>query len=212
MPLMDQTAPPQTGEPQVAEEQSDAAVFHNPLLGKAEQAIEKNLTPQNRDDYMKIVAAGMKIVLHGGPTGLITKLTQSKDPMATATAGPVNLVTTLAKSLTPQQGHMPEKAMVPAAMTLMFHALDVLDHQGILKVDETVLEQAVKKISDNLFRAFNISNEQLQKMATQTHQAVTAPGGIEKLHAHAQQVVARHSGAPQAPAAPPPGGPAPLMQ
>lgn len=201
MALMDQASPSNTS-------------FHNQLLAQAEAKLEAGLTPQNKVDYMKIVVAGMQIFLKGGPQGLSQKLTQSKDPMATATAGPINLIANMAHAA--KGGPMPQKAMVPAAMTLMLHALDMLEGMGKIQVTADVLDQATKKFADNIFRAFNITAQKFDEMTQQAHGVTQNPQHLAAI----KQRVANFKAPPPpsqaapAPAAepPPPGGPPSLNQ
>jgi hypothetical protein len=201
MALMDQQAPAGAG--------GDPG-FNNPMLGKVNAELESRITPNNIVNYRKIVIAGMRVVMAKGPQGLIQKLTNSQNPLATATAGPINLVLILARQA--KGGKMPAIAAIPASETLMFHALDFLDHTGRLQVTPDVLDQATKMWTDNVMRAWNVSKQQLEGMAAKAHGAMTNPQSLAAMHQHAQDIVntgGRPTVAPpQPPARPPPAGPA----
>lgn len=175
--------------PLINPEQDDAqpqetptSSFKSPLLAQVEQKVEAGLTPTNRQDYMKIVVAGMKIVTNGGPQGLLQKLTASPNPLQTAVNGPINLIGYMGKSA---KGKMPAKAMVPAAMTLMLHALDFLDRTGKLQITEDVVDQATKLFADGIMKAFNISQAQLQMVAQKAHGVTQDQAQLQQTQQHA---------------------------
>lgn len=172
-------------EPDAAEAQpqeTPTSSFKSPLLAQVEAKLESHLTPTNRQDYMKIVVAGMKTVTSGGPQGLLRKLTASPNPLQTAVNGPINLIGYMGRSA---KGKMPAKAMVPAAMTLMLHALDFLDRTGKLQVTEGVVDQATKMFADGIMKAFNISQAQLQLVAQKAHGVTQDPGQLQQAQQHA---------------------------
>src|SRR5712664_3366768 len=101
----------------------------DPVLQAAEEKLESQLLPEVRADYMKIVVAGMRAALAKGPDGMLAGLkNKSKDPVHDAAAGAVGLVLLL-RHTSPA---MPIKAMAPAGMTLMLHALDFVDKVGLV--------------------------------------------------------------------------------
>jgi hypothetical protein len=48
--------------------------LNNKILNDSEQKIEASLTPENRNNYMKIVVAGMKVAMQGGPNSILASL------------------------------------------------------------------------------------------------------------------------------------------
>lgn len=187
MPLMDEGAAPPSES------------FHNPILAQIERKVEATLTPQNRPDYMKIVVAGMKTAMapgkNGGPS-LAEQLHQSQSPVEDAVKGAVNLVALMARG---SRGKMPERAFVPAAMTLMLNALDFLDKTGVVKVDEAVVDRATKLFTDHIFQIFHVDQAKLQQMADKSHGITNNPQSVESLAAHAKGMVDRGGASPQAP-------------
>lgn len=172
----------------------------NPLLQQTEEKVEGGLTPENRQNYMKIVVAGMHAALDKGPNGLLAGLGQSKDPIADAAKGAVSLVIILR-----QQAHgvMPLKAAVPAAMTLMLKALDFIDRSKIAKVGQPELVRATHIFTDTIFARFGITKAGLANAATKIHAITQDPASVEKLNLKAG--VTRHPMA--ATPTPLPGGP-----
>lgn len=152
------------------------------LLAQTEEAIEARLTPQNRSDFMKIVVAGLKTATHGGPNSILARIRQSKDPVNDAALGAVNLVSMMSRQ---SRGTMPPRAFVPAATVLMLHALDFAQKLGIIKITPELVAEATKKITDYIFRAFRISNADVQKAAAAAHGVTQDPQAWQQAKIHA---------------------------
>jgi hypothetical protein len=150
----------------------------NALLAQAEQRIESQLTPDNRANYLKIVVAGMRAGLAGGPNSLLAKLKQSKDPVHDCAIGAVNLALVLRKQA---HGVMPLKAMVPAATTLMIKALDFAENAGLVKVDAPTLAKATRLLTNDLFQAFHITPQMMAHAAAKVHAMTRDPGNMEAI-------------------------------
>ena len=127
-------------------------LLNNKLLQVAELKIERNLTPQNRANYMKVVVAGMNVLLRGGPKSILAKLKGRQDPVSDCAIGAVNLVLILRKE---SKGVMPLKAMIPAGMTLMLKALDFANSLGQVKIGTAELDRATHIFTNTLFGHFN---------------------------------------------------------
>src|SRR5579863_6756981 len=84
------------------------STLHNPLLAAAEQKLEAGLSPDNRENYMKVVVAGMAGALAKGPDGILAKLLKNPDPIKAAAQGAVALVLILRRDT--KKGVMPIKA------------------------------------------------------------------------------------------------------
>lgn len=150
----------------------------NPLLAATEQKIESGLTPENRQNYEKIVVAGLHAALDQGPQGLMASLRTSRDPVADAARGAVSLVIVLRKQA---QGVMPIKAMIPAAMTLMLRALDLLDRSGIAKVGQPELVRATHVFTDFMFARMGITKRGLANAATKVQALTEDPQAMQKI-------------------------------
>lgn len=151
----------------------------NKLLQAAEQEVERRLTPQTRDAYMRIVVAGMKAALANGPNGMLAKLKQSKDPMGDAARGAVNLVILMSHQ---SKGQMPPKAIPPACATLLFQALDFLDRTGVVKVDENNLAAAMHLQANFLLHKFKVTPQMLSNAAANVHKVMQDPTAMEKIN------------------------------
>lgn len=151
----------------------------NSLLRKAEDRIESQLDPENKQNYLKIVLAGMHAGMDGGPNSILASLLKSQDPISDAAKGAVSMVLNLRKQA---QGVMPLKAMVPAAMTLMLHALDFADRAKIVKVGTKELDQATSIFTDTVFRAFGITKQGLADAAQKVHALTQNPEALHKMN------------------------------
>jgi hypothetical protein len=168
-------------EPDQAEGDGEAgakAELSDPLLQQAEDKLESGLTPENRQDYLKIVVAGMHLALAKGPNGIMASLAKSPDPVAFAAKGAIGLVLIMRKEA---KGVMPIKAMVPAAMTIMFKALDFLDRSKIVPVGQPELVRATHIFTDFMFARMGITKQGLANAATKVHQITQDPQAMQKI-------------------------------
>lgn len=150
----------------------------NKVLEAAEQKIESALLPAVRDDYMKIVVAGMQAAAHNGPNGMLSGLKSRKDPISDCAIGAINLVVLMSHQ---SRGAMPMKALVPAAMTLMLHALDLVQKMGLAKIGPDELGRATRVFTNHLFTVLKISPAMLKNMATKVHGVMQDPTQMETI-------------------------------
>lgn len=155
-----------------------AILQNNKILEAAEQKVESNLVPQVRANYQKIVVAGMKVALNGGPNSGMAKLRRSPDPVKQCAVGAVNLVLMMRRMA---KGVMPAKAMVPAAMTLMIQALDFCDRTGVVKVGTPELVRATHIFTDAIFGKLGISQQMLHHAANSVHAITQDPAKMEMI-------------------------------
>ena len=174
----------------------------NPLLQQTEDQVERGLTAENRQNYMKVVVAGLHVALDKGPDGLLAGLAQSEDPIADAAKGAVSLVIILRKQA---HGVMPLKAMVPAAMTLMLKALDFADRSKIVKVGQEELVRATHIFTDTMFARLGITKAGLANAAQRVHAITQDPQAMAAINLKAG--LTRHpNAATPTPLPPGPGG------
>jgi hypothetical protein len=151
---------------------SSGGGLSNPLLQQAEQQLESGLTAANKADYDKIVVAGLHIALDKGPDSFMAKLKNSRDPIGDSARGAASLVLIERKQ---SRGVMPMKAMVPAGMTLLFHALDFCDRAKIASVAEPQIDQATTTFVNFLFHKLGITPGMLQSAAGKVHAITQDP-------------------------------------
>lgn len=149
---------------------------NNKLLQGAEQAVAAKLLAQTRADYEKIVVAGMKASLNGGPDSMLAKLADSQDVVKDCAAGAISLVMLLASHA---KGVPPIQAMVPAAATLMFQALDFAEKAKLVTVDMASIDRGQKIQANAWLHLGNITPDTLTKMAEKTHGIMTDPTQME---------------------------------
>jgi hypothetical protein len=153
-------------------------LLDNKILAAAEAKVEAGLAPDNRDDYMKIVVAGMRAGLAKAEAGILASLKNSRDPVADAAVGAINLVMLLRQQ---SRGTMPPKAIPPAAMTLMLKALDFVDRARIKKIGARDLDRATRIFANHMFNIWKITPAVLNSMAVKTHGLMKDPTAMELL-------------------------------
>lgn len=154
----------------------------NPILAEAEQTIESNLQPAMHDAYLKIVVAGLHILLDKGDAGFMAKLKSSKDPIGDCGRGAASLVMIMRKQA---QGVMPMKAAIPAGMTLMIHGLDFVSRANIAKVDAPDLANAAQVYTDTLFAKLGITPSVLHQAIARAHAATQNPAVMAQVNRRA---------------------------
>lgn len=149
------------------------------VLKAAEQHLESQLTPPVKQNYDKIVVAGMKVALNKGPDGILASLKRSQDPIKDCVMGAINIVGLLAMQ---SRGTMPVQAAVPACMSLIIHALDFADKAGIMKVGNEELAKAGHMFGNLITQRFGISPEMIKTAAGNIEKVTKDPANMEKLH------------------------------
>lgn len=177
----------------------------NPLLAQAEAKLEANIAdPAVRQDYMKIVVAGLHIALDKGPEGFMGRLHGRPDPVSDCATGAVALMLIMRRE---SKGVMPMKAGVPAAMTLMFHGLDFLDRAKIAKIAEPEIDRATQIFTNTLFHKLGITPKILNTAAANVHKITQNPAQMEAINRKAGFVRSPDASQPT----PLPGGPPGLI-
>lgn len=165
----------------------------NKVIAAAEQKVEAGLLPEVRDDYLKIVLAGMKVALKDGTNGILAGLKKKEDPLNDCAVGAINLVMMLKREA---KGGMPENAMVPASMTLMLQALEFADKAGIIKVGEEELNKATRIWTNYLLKASGVTPQMLSKAAGRVQGVMNDPTQMEAIARRAGTVRDPRAGVP----------------
>jgi hypothetical protein len=150
----------------------------NQLLAQTEQKIESNLYGRTKGDYAKAVVAGMKAALHGGPNSILAKLNDSKNPIHDCVMGALNLAIILRKQ---SRNTMPLQAMIPAATTLMLHAMDFAEELHLVQIDKPELDQATHLLVNTLFKRLGITPNMLNTAAGKMHSLTQNPVSMERM-------------------------------
>lgn len=149
------------------------------ILQQAEDKVEAQLTPETRDNYMKIVVAGMHIAMDKGPDGMLGQYKKnSKDPIDGAAKGAIGLVLGMQKQA---KGIMPNKAMIPAGMTLMLKCLDFAESAGMVKIDNDAVVRATKIFADTWMRVFHVTPAMFNHAVGKVNKLAADPQAVEKM-------------------------------
>lgn len=159
-----------------------AILLDNNILAAAEKQIESALPRESREDYLKIVVSGMQAAGHNGAGGLLSGLARRKDPIADCAIGAINLVFMMSKQA---RGMMPMKVMVPAAMTLMLQALDIVSKAKIAKVGAPELVRATHVFTNHLFKVIKVTPQMLRSAGEKVHGIMQDPVSMEKINLRA---------------------------
>lgn len=154
-----------------------------PVLAQVEAKVESQLLPDNKEDYLKVVTTGMRTAMAKGPEGYLGKLKESKQPVRDIAVGAVNLALLMRVH---SRYTMPVKAMVPAALTLMLHGLDVANRLGLVKVDQNVVNTATHIFTEYLLRSQGLTPQMISHAAQVVHGITQDPNKMD--------VIARRTG------------------
>ena len=152
-------------------------LIENTLLRQTEAAIEKKVPADTRDNYLKIVVGGMKYGLAKGKDGALASLKDSKDPVADAVVGAINVVGIIRQNA---KGTMPIDAMVPAAMTLLLHTLDFAERMNLVTITPDVLDRATEMFMDKIMRLMKITPEDMSDALGKVHTILRDPDMMAK--------------------------------
>lgn len=155
--------------------------MENDILKAAEAAIEAAMNPRTRRDYTRLVIAGMKVAMRGGPQGLMRNLPSSKDPVRDCAIGAVNLAFMMAKTAQSETGNVPENALTYACYGLMLQALDVAAKLGLVEITNELVAEATKIATDRIFANMRITPEMLNTAAGKVNDIIKDPAMMEKL-------------------------------
>lgn len=151
----------------------------NTLIKQAEQQIEQRLKAGMREPVMKLVVAGMKVAMKGGPDSPLAKLKQSENVLEDCVKGAVGLVNTLRRAA---KGAAPVSALVPAAMILALQALDFAERAGVIKVTKEVLDQATELFTETILPAMGVSPAQMKQLTERTMKVANDPEKMRQIY------------------------------
>ncbi len=105
--------------------------------------------------------------------------------MGDAAKGAVALVLILRREA---KGVMPLQAMIPAAMTLMLHALDLVNRAGLAKVGAQELDRATTIFANTIFHSAGITAPMLAHATQRVNEITQDPAQLQKLQLKAGMV------------------------
>lgn len=153
-------------------------ILQNSLIRQAEAQVEQRLKEGVREPYQKIVVAGMKYAMKGGPESLLAKLKDSQDPITDAVKGAIGVVGLLRRAA---KGAMPVDALVPAAMTLALQALDFLEKAGVMKIGKAELDQATQLFVETIMPLLGVTPDKMQQITGKVTDIMQDPEKMRQL-------------------------------
>jgi len=139
-----------------------AETAKDPILEQMIQAIEAKLDPQMKDDYQRIVVAGMHFMFDPRTHKYFTQALEAakKDSRLSAHVieGIAKLIGIIANE---SKGQMNVAASFPAAITLMCKALEYIEAQTGAKISKESLAQLVHALIVRLMKLFKIDQNKL---------------------------------------------------
>jgi len=138
------------------------------------------IPPSLKDAYLRIVAAGMKVMFSDKTRGLMQQqLEASPDMVKNLSDGIAGLMAILYK----QSKGMPKQLIIPAALELLAHAIELVTKTKIASLTPEQIGQAIQATVNAVLAKFGMSPEQaqaaLQQMAGKNGTpAQAAPRGI----------------------------------
>lgn len=134
--------------------------MQNPLIIKAEAAVDAKVSPADKEAYDKIVLAGMKVMFSKETHGqLVQGFKEAGDPLTAIVEGIIAIIGILFKE---SRGTMPPGPMVLAGQSLLMEALDFMDESGMIEVDEQMLGDATQKYIETLLPKIGLTPDKMQ--------------------------------------------------
>lgn len=134
----------------------------NPLLVKAEQAIQSKVSPQLAPMVQRIVMAGHKVMYDPKTHAMAMKaLTMPGNKAVVAGQAATKLVGLL---YTEAHGGVNVQAAIPAGVILLCEGLDFMEKSGMLKVTQQVLADAMKSMMTSTLQMFGVTPQKLTQM------------------------------------------------
>jgi hypothetical protein len=131
----------------------------NPLIIKAEAAVDSKVSSSDKEAYDKIVLAGMKVMFSKETHGqLVQGFNDAEDKLTTLVEGVIALIGILFQQ---SRGTMPPGPMVLAGQSLLMEALDFMEEAGMIEVDEQVLGDATQKYIETLLPKIGLTPDKM---------------------------------------------------
>lgn len=137
----------------------------NPLLEKAEQAIQSKVQPQYQSGLSKMVHAGLLIMYDPSlKPQMMQKISASTNPAQEAAQGSAMMVARLFKM---SKNTIPAQLFAPAAMVFAFEYLDVVAKAGKAQITPQLIADTTQAVGDALMQAMGVSKDKLAQMVQQ---------------------------------------------
>ena len=134
----------------------------NPLLAKAEQAIQAKVPPQLMPMVQRIVMAGQKVMYDPKTHAMMIKaLSAPGDKAAIAGQSSSKLLGLL---YTEAHGGITVQAAIPAGVILLCEGLDFMEKSRMIAVTQAVLADAMKNMMTSTLQMFGVTPQKLAQM------------------------------------------------
>jgi hypothetical protein len=150
----------------------------NSIIAQAEKRVEALIPAQQREAYFKIVIAGNKILMQGGPQSPLASLKTEEDPITALVHGVVGILQILRHM---SNGTMPVPIAIAAGMTLVLQGLDFMDRTGIQKIGNQEIDATVQLYNDVALPAMGVKAADQQAIASQGLGALHDPSTAAKV-------------------------------
>lgn len=155
-----------------------ADVQQTALLKQAEDKIEARLTPDIYTSYMKLVIAGMKAAMNGGPNGVMGSIKRSKTPLESVVKGMISLMLMLKDQA---KGQVPVNALVPATMAMVLQGLAFANNVGVLKVGAPEIAQATHLFINTIMPKLGLTQDKVEAVVGQVRNITSDPQKLAAL-------------------------------
>lgn len=147
--------------------------MQNPMIVKAEAAIDSKVPPKDKEAYDKIVLAGMKVLFSKETHAqLFNGLKESQDMMKSAVDGIIGILGVLFKE---SRNTMPVGPMILAGQSLLMEALDFMEQGGMIEMTPEALAQATQSYIETLLPMLGMTPEKMKGILAQTQGVMNDP-------------------------------------
>lgn len=147
---------------QAIQDQSD-----HPILDQIEAKIEEMVKPEDKDAFVRIVVAGMKVMFDERTHQMAMESVSKGDPINGAVDGVKDLMVMLYEE---SRGTMPPVPAMQAAIVLLCQALGFMQEVNMVQLDNENISEAVKSLSEKLMAAAGLTPEKVDELIAQTEQ------------------------------------------
>lgn len=153
--------------------------LEDPILERAERALEAKVQPEMMDAYKRIVVAGMKVMFDQATHAMMVKALHSNPDIVKAISeGIAALMAILYRE---SKNTMPMSPAMFAMVTLMLHALDYAEKTMGAKVTPELVAQCTQAASEAVLRKFGVKPQDVNSMLQKTQGALQNPQVMAQL-------------------------------
>lgn len=147
----------------------------DPILKELRDKIEAKIPANLKDDYLRIVVAGTKIIVSEQTHQMAVKAFQEAlkkigDPVKAVANSTLTLISIIYRE---SRGKMSFPAATPAAVVLMCHVFELAEKMGLVQITPEIVGQGVKLVGAGVLKLFGVTTDQL----TQAVNAGRQPAG-----------------------------------